>query len=184
MELDPKEAAALVRFAAVNWIEQQNREGSGLSSALRAAALRPWPDETGNYYAVRTLEGHLVTLPNKIVAETGINNVSMRPNIRQLLTLNLTYDTTPEKMQQAVALLREIFGQHPLTHDAWIYWKDYGPHSLDIFVVYWCKTTVFKDFLQAMEEINLEIKRRFDAAGLEFAFPTRTIHLRQINPSP
>jgi transposase InsO family protein len=56
MELDPKEAAALVRFAAVNWIEQQNREGSGLSSALRAAALRPWPDETGNYYAVRTLE--------------------------------------------------------------------------------------------------------------------------------
>lgn len=127
---------------------------------------------------IRTLEGHLVTLPNKIVADSGITNITMRPNIRQLFTISLTYDTTPAKMQEAVATLREILRQHPLTHDFIVSWKDYGPHSLDIFVVYWCKTTDFKQFLQALEEINLQIKERFDAAGLEFAFPTQTIHLQ------
>lgn len=130
---------------------------------------------------LRTLEGHLVTIPNKTIADSAINNVTMRPNIRQLMTISLTYDTTPNKMQEAVASLRDIFQRHPLTHDAWVYWKDYGPSSLDIIVVYWCKSTVYKDFLQAMEELNLEIKKRFDAAGLDFAFPTQTIHLHQEN---
>ena len=133
---------------------------------------------------IRTLEGHLVTIPNKIVADSGINNVSERPNIRQLMTISLTYDTTPEQMQQACQLLREIFQRHPLTHDAWVYWKDYAAHSLDIFVVYWCKTTVYKEFLQAMEELNLDIKRQFDAARLEFAFPTQTIHLQTAATAP
>jgi len=128
---------------------------------------------------IRTLEGHVVTVPNKMVADSAINNVSLRPTIRQLITISLTYDTKPQKMQEAITTLREIFQKHPLTHDAWIYWKDYAASSLDIFVVYWCKSTVFKEFLQAMEEINLEIKRRFDAAGLDFAFPTQTIHLHQ-----
>jgi MscS family membrane protein len=131
---------------------------------------------------IRTLEGHLVTMPNKTVADSNIINVSLRPNIRQLMTVSLTYDTTPEKMKDAVTMLREIFQKHPLTHDAWVYWRDYGPHSLDIFVVYWCKTTVYKDFLQALEELNLEIKRRFDAADLNFAFPTQTIQLQQAVP--
>jgi MscS family membrane protein len=132
---------------------------------------------------IRTLDGHLVTLPNKVVADSGINNITMRPNIRQLITLSLTYDTKPEKMQEAVAILREIFLKHPLTHDAWIYWRDYASASLDIFIVYWCKSTVYKEFLQTMEELNLEVKRRFDAAGLDFAFPTQTIHLRTENKS-
>lgn len=128
---------------------------------------------------IRTLDGHLETIPNKIIADSGITNVTVRPNIRQLITLSLTYDTTPEKMQEAVTMLREIFQKHPLTHDFIVSWKDYGPHSLDIFIVYWCKTRDFKEFLKALEEINLEIKRRFAIAGLDFAFPTQTVLLRQ-----
>jgi MscS family membrane protein len=128
---------------------------------------------------IRTLEGHLVTMPNKTVADGNIINISQRPTIRQLFTISLTYGTTPEKMREALAVLREIMQQHPLTHDCIVNWRDYGPHSLDIFVAYWCKTTDYKQFLAAVEEINLEIKRRFDAAGLNFAFPTQTIQLQQ-----
>ncbi len=132
---------------------------------------------------IRTPEGHVVTMPNKLVADAAINNVSMRPNIRQVITISLTYGTTTDKMQEAVTILRDIFTNHPLTHDAWIYWKDYAASSLDIFVVYWCKTTNQQQFLQAIHDINLEIKRRFDAAGLEFAFPTQTIQLQRAERS-
>lgn len=132
---------------------------------------------------IRTLDGHLVTLPNKIVADSGITNISLRPNIRQLFTISLTYDTTPEKMREALQIARDVIRNHPLTHDCIVNWRDYGPHSLDIFVVYWAKTTDFKQFLAALEEINLELKARYDAAGLNFAFPTRTIHLVHTQPS-
>lgn len=128
---------------------------------------------------IRTHDGHFVTIPNKTVADSAIINISRRPTIRQLITISLTYDTPAARVQQAVGILREIFTAHPLTHDCIVNWKDYGPHSLEIFVAYWCKSTDFKEFLAALEQINLEIKQRFDVAGLKFAFPTQTIQLQQ-----
>lgn len=131
---------------------------------------------------IRTADGHFVTIPNKIVADTAISNISMRPTIRQLMTVSLTYDTPAERVQQAVTMLRAIFDAHPLTHDVWVYWRDYAPSSLDIFVVYWCQSTDQEEFLRALESINLEIKRRFDSTGLQFAFPTQTIQLQPLAP--
>jgi small-conductance mechanosensitive channel len=32
-----------------------------------------------------------------------------------------------------------------------------------------------------MQEMHLEVKRRFDEAGIAFAFPSRTVYLRQDN---
>ncbi len=127
---------------------------------------------------VRTLEGHVVTIPNKIMADSAITNISLRPAIRQRMTISLTYDTSAARMQEAVALLREIFLKHPLTQDAWVYWKGYTASSLEIAVVYWCRSTVYREFLQAVEELNVEIKRGLDGAGLRFAFPTQTIRLQ------
>ncbi len=131
---------------------------------------------------IRTAEGHFVTIPNKTVADAAIINISMRPTIHQPLTISLTYDTSAERVKEAVGILREILQAHPMTHDFVVHWKTYAPSSLDILVAYWCKTTDQKLFLKALEEINLEIKRRFDAAGLEFAFPTQTIQLQQSSP--
>lgn len=47
---------ALTRFRVLNFVEDQLRLGYRLSQALRAASLRAWPDENGDFYAVRTLE--------------------------------------------------------------------------------------------------------------------------------
>lgn len=47
---------ALTRFKVMSLLEDHLRAGQTLAQALRAASLRPWPDENGDYYAVRTLE--------------------------------------------------------------------------------------------------------------------------------
>ena len=54
--LDPKQTGALTRFRAVTHIEDDRRRGQSLAQALRQASLLPWPDENGDFYAVRTLE--------------------------------------------------------------------------------------------------------------------------------
>jgi transposase InsO family protein len=51
-----QQTVALTKFKAVNWIEEQLRNGCRLASVLRQASLCPWPDEAGRCYAVRTLE--------------------------------------------------------------------------------------------------------------------------------
>jgi putative transposase len=59
MKDDPKNPAqttALTRFQAVTFVQEQKRTGQSLAQALRDASTRPWPDENGDFYAVRTLE--------------------------------------------------------------------------------------------------------------------------------
>jgi len=50
------QTVALIRFKAVNTIEEHVRGGMSLAQALREVSLCPWPDDAGRYYAVRTLE--------------------------------------------------------------------------------------------------------------------------------
>lgn len=53
---EPNEQEALVRFKAVNYVEDRLRAGWRLAEALRLASQRSWPDETGRCYASRTIE--------------------------------------------------------------------------------------------------------------------------------
>jgi len=72
-------ATALMRFQAVSFILDQIRSGRLLAEALREAASRPWPDESGDFYSIRTLEdwfyahkkGGFDALTSKIRADRG-----------------------------------------------------------------------------------------------------------------
>lgn len=129
---------------------------------------------------IRTLDGTLVSIPNRSLANARINNIAKRPTIKNVFTVGVTYDTSYEKMMKALEILREILANHPSTERYWAYFKEFGPYSLNILVVHWCRYLDYEEFLKATEEINLEIKRRFEEAGIQFAFPTQTIELKGI----
>ncbi len=127
---------------------------------------------------VRNLDGHLVTVPNKTMGNATITNVSLRPHIKTVMDLGLTYDTSPEKVDRAAAIVRETFISHPMTADVWISFDKFGDFSLNLKVIHWWKGTDYKEFLTALHELNLQVKRRFDAEKIEFAFPTQTLYLK------
>jgi MscS family membrane protein len=133
---------------------------------------------------VRNLDGHLVTVPNKTMGNATITNITARPNIKSVMNIGITYDTPPDKVQRAVAILEEIYRAHPMTHDVWISFDKFNDSSLNLLVIYWWKSTVYKDFLDGMQELNLKIKQRFNAEGIEFAFPTQTLHLKHDGGGP
>jgi MscS family membrane protein len=128
---------------------------------------------------VRNLEGGLVTIPNKTVGNATITNVALRPNIRTLINIGLTYDTPAARVQRALDLLRDTYRGHPMTEDVWISFNKFADSSLNLFVIHWWKGTDYKAYLAGMQEMNLAIKQRFDAEGLSFAFPTQTVHVKQ-----
>ncbi|MDB6024934.1 MAG: Low conductance mechanosensitive channel YnaI, partial [Verrucomicrobiales bacterium] len=51
--------------------------------------------------------------------------------------------------------------------------------SLNILLVHWWKGTDQKEYLAGIQELNLVLKKRFDDEGISFAFPSRTVYLRQ-----
>ena len=143
---------------------------NGLDGTIEAIGLRST--------RVRNLDGHLITVPNKTMGNATITNISRRPNIKTVMDIGLTYDTPVEKVEQALAILKELYQGHPMTHDFIVSFNKFADSSLNIMVVHWWKSTDFRAYLDGWQQLNLEVKKRFDAAGLNFAFPSRTVYLK------
>jgi MscS family membrane protein len=127
---------------------------------------------------VRNLDGHLITVPNKTMGNATITNVSRRPNIKTVMNIGVTYDTPTEKVQEALAILAAVY-KNEKTENVWISFNSFAASSLNIVVIHWFKSTDYKEYLDAMQAFNMEIKTRFDSAGIGFAFPTQTLYLKQ-----
>ena len=127
---------------------------------------------------VRNPDGHLVTIPNKIMGNAIITNITRRPSIRTEMNIGLTYDTPAEKVKRATTLLEEIFRAHPKTLDLVISFNKFNDSALNIFVVHVWNGTDLVAHLAALQELNLAIKHRFDAEKIEFAFPTQTVYIK------
>lgn len=128
---------------------------------------------------VRNLDGHLVTVPNKTMANSNIVNISKRPNIKTVMNIGVTYDTTAQQVERAMQIIEEIYRPHPKTADLLVTFNRFDSSSLNIQVVHWWNSTDWTEYTLNFQKLNLELKRRFDAEGVAFAFPTQTIYLRQ-----
>lgn len=130
----------------------------------------------------KPLDGTIVTIPNSTFSGTPVENVSLEPSRKIVLTLGLTYNTSKEKMQQAMDILKKIGTDNPNVIDpVLVSFTKFGAYSLDILFIYFIAKD--SDILNTMAEIDLEILKQFNENGLEFAFPTQTIHNIQQQPT-
>jgi MscS family membrane protein len=133
---------------------------------------------------VRTLEGHLVNIPNSIVANSTIENLGRRPYIRRTANITITYDSGVEKTKRAVEIIKKVLSEVPeVNADAEypprVYFSDFNDCSLNIYVSYWVKPPDYWLYHQINDKINFEIMKRFNAENIEFAFPTQTLYLKK-----
>ncbi|MBP6611557.1 MAG: mechanosensitive ion channel family protein [Paludibacter sp.] len=126
---------------------------------------------------LRTLEKRLVTIPNYKIVEASIENVSNETMRRVLMRIGLTYDTSSEKMEEAISILKNMpkINKQVDTKELVAVFSDFGPYSLDIKFIYWVKKS--GDVMEVPSDVNFEILRKFKAAGLSFAYPTQTVML-------
>lgn len=128
---------------------------------------------------VRNLDGFLVTIPNKTMGNATITNITRRPSIKTQIDIGLTYDTPTAKVRRALEILNQVYGQHSCTLDLVVSFDRFADSSLNLRVIHWWKPSDFKTYAAGMQELNLAVKEQFDAEHIEFAFPTRTLYLKQ-----
>lgn len=130
-----------------------------------------------------THDESICTVPNSELTATALSKVSSRGTLKKVMTIGLTYNTTPEKMLQAMKILHEIaddfHGPDAPGKQPHIFFESFGEFSLNITMIIYLKTSSFAEEEILLNELNMAILERFNAAGLDFAFPTRTIFLRQ-----
>jgi MscS family membrane protein len=128
---------------------------------------------------LRSLDGHLITIPNKTMGNATITNITRRPNIKTVMDIGITYDTPTVKVKRALQILKEVYKDHPQTHDCLISFNKFADSALNIQVVHWWNSTDHKEYLVGLQGMNLTVKERFDLEGIGFAFPTRTLYVKQ-----
>lgn len=131
---------------------------------------------------LRTLDGHLVTIPNGELANKMIQNISKRPNIKHSFTIGLVYETTHEQVRQAVQIVKELLDNHEGIDEEFpprVYFDSMGDFSLNIKVLFWYHPADYWAFKAFNEQLLLSIMEKYAAAGLDFAFPSQTLYLKE-----
>jgi MscS family membrane protein len=129
---------------------------------------------------IRTLDGHLITVPNGELANKTIQNIGKRPYIKRVADLTITYDTPPEKIDRALEIVKGILENHEGSRADFpprVFFSDFNADSLNITVMYWYHPPNYWDYMVFTEKFNKEVFRGFDEEGIEFAFPTQTVYL-------
>ena len=126
---------------------------------------------------VKTFYDSLVTIPNASIASSVIDNLGKRRARRTRVTLDLTYDTEPEKLEAFLEGVRAIIRSSPHSRKDYYqcYFSGYGSYSLQIILNFFLRVSDWDSELEEKQNIFLKIMRLAKKLGVEFAFPTQTI---------
>jgi len=133
---------------------------------------------------LRTLQGHLVTIPNSTIANSMVENVGRRPFIRRTSNITITYGSGHTKAERAVEVIKEVLADVPEVNTdpetpPRVYFSDFNDWSLNIYMSYWVKPPDYWLYHEVNERVNLEIMQRFEAEQIEFAFPSQTLYVKK-----
>jgi len=129
---------------------------------------------------VRSLSGEQVVFSNADLLKSRIHNYKRLYERRVLFGFGVLYRTPPEQLAAIPPMVREIITGQVGTRFDRAHFKGFGASSLDFEVVYFVLDPDYNRYMDIQQAINLELVNRFAAAGVEFAFPTRTVHIEAL----
>ena len=130
---------------------------------------------------LRTFYNSLVTLPNSQMITASVDNMGERRFRRMRSMLGLSYDTKPEMIEAFCEGVRELVRIHPYMRKDYfhVYFNGFGASSLDVLVYVFWETPDWSTELRERHRFLLDIHRLAERLGVEFAFPTQTLYVRQ-----
>lgn len=126
---------------------------------------------------IRSLQGEQIVMSNTDLLKQTISNFRMLERRRIVFGFGVTYDTTPEQAEAIPGIVRKLIEAHPKLRFDRAHFKAFGASSLDYEVVYIVEDPAFSVYMDMQQALNLGLMRELKALGVEFAFPTRTVHI-------
>lgn len=127
---------------------------------------------------VRSLTGEQLVFANADLLQSRIRNFKRMQERRIVFAVGVTYETPRDKLGRISAILREAVEQQETLRFDRAHFKQFGPSSLDFEVVYYVKSADYNLYMDAQQAVNLTIFDRFADEGIDFAYPTQTLLVR------
>jgi len=126
---------------------------------------------------IRALSGEQVVVSNTDLLKQTIHNYKRLQQRRVVFGFGVTYDTTPEQMEQIPPVVERVVRASDKLRFDRAHFKAFGDSSLDFEVVYFVLSAEYQVYMDEQQKINLALMRELKRLGVDFAFPTRTVVL-------
>ncbi|MFO8061476.1 MAG: mechanosensitive ion channel family protein [bacterium] len=139
------------------------------------------------YIGLRTtqlqmLNGRQVIIPNNKIMQGIVVNYSQGDKTLINYVIGLTYGTTVAEMRKAIDIIKGVLESDDRIEDkdiikvGFYYFDNY---SLNIYINFYVGK--HSDMGGIKQDFHFRVKEEFDKEGLEIAFPTQTLFLKQDN---
>jgi MscS family membrane protein len=158
-------------FEAGDWVITNDVEGSVESVGFRSTRIR-------------TFYNSQITVPNSLLTTAIVDNMGRRRYRRIKAMLALQYDTRPEQIDAFCEGVRELIRRHPYTRKDYyhVYLNQFNDSSIDVLLYCFVETPDWAVELRERHRLFVDIMKLADRLGVQFAFPTRTLHLFNEEP--
>lgn len=128
---------------------------------------------------VRSLSGEQIIFSNADLLKSRVRNFKRMQERRVAYTLGVTYQATEAQLAAIPQILREVITAQPDARFDRAHFQAFGEFALVFEVVYFVTKPDYTLFMGIQQTINLAVLRRFREEGIAFAYPTRTLVVRQ-----
>jgi len=126
---------------------------------------------------LKSLTGEQLIFANSDLVDSRIQNYGRLVERRAAFTVGVTYDTPTAKVEKIPGMIEEVVESQDHARFDRSHFKEFGDSALILETVYYVLLPAYQYKMDIQQAINLELLRRFESEGIEFAFPTQTIHL-------
>ncbi|MFN4006642.1 MAG: mechanosensitive ion channel family protein [Chitinophagaceae bacterium] len=129
---------------------------------------------------VRSVDGQQLVIPNAEMVKSTIQNFKRLERRRVVFTVGVTYQTPHETLQQIPKLIEAIIVQQPHATFDRCHLRSLADSSINFETVYFIEAPDFKLMVETQHSVYLAIIEIFNKNNIQFAYPTRTIELKQV----
>lgn len=129
---------------------------------------------------VRTLDRTLVTIPNGQIATMTLENFSYRDSFWLRHVIGLGYQTAPSALNLVLEDIRKLLArdQRVLPASARVRFIGFGESILELELFAYVTAQNWDHFLEVQEDLLLQIRETIAASGVQIAFPSRVLYLK------
>ncbi len=132
---------------------------------------------------IRQLDQVLATVPNNLLTNAIVMNLSRMEKRRLDVTLTFTYSTTSEQLRAAIAAIRDLLLKTDKVdpESVIVHFVDFNSSSLDVRVICQVLLADWREFTALKEALLLEIMGIVEELDISFAFPSRSIYIEDMS---
>ena len=125
---------------------------------------------------IRTLEKTFVTVPNKKLVDTELDNLTNREIRRVKFDFGLRVDTPPETLHKVINQIRLCITNHAMRfEEVSVHLFELGSSAINIRVIYFVNAADWNTYMDMRQDINFNIIDIVKGNGAKFAYPTQSI---------